>query len=356
MRKLILSNVFQNYFGGETDTLHDISTEFCSGLNVVYAPEGGGKTTLLKIIAGLEKYRGKITLDQTPLADKIRDRDVLMVFDDYALRPHKSGRYNLEYPLKLRGTPVSEIQSACDGVIKDFLIGNAILDNTPHHMSKSERCRLAIARAFLREAPIKLFDNPFGGLNPDERRELFLLLMSRISRETESIIVYATDSAEEAALINGKTVVLSYGWLVGEGLPSVMSQQPSCLCIAEKFIRWSSSYDGELSENGYLIFSDFAVAFPTERLVSPRYCGSKVIVCAPYSAFSLQDNGVEGIINNVMNADGRYFASVKTQSDSLYLVSDCPTVGATVNVAVDAAKLLLFDPINERSIIDYENA
>ncbi|NCA68047.1 MAG: ABC transporter ATP-binding protein, partial [Clostridia bacterium] len=193
MAELALNNIFINYFGAR-DVIHSFTHTFTGGLNVIYGAEGSGKTTLLKAIAGLVHIKeGSIQLDGKEYSEvRIREKGIAMVFDDLALRNRRCVRYNLELPLRLRKFAPEIIRERVGAVSAEFGLSSGIMDVAVFRLSEEYKVRIALARAFMRESKILIFDNPFARLSPDIREELFLLLLGHI-RKSETVVIYATD-------------------------------------------------------------------------------------------------------------------------------------------------------------------
>src|SRR5450755_2698697 len=165
MAQVSLRNVVKSY--GATQVIHGIDLEINSGEFVVFVgPSGCGKSTLLRMIAGLEDITsGEIAIGGTVVNDlPPRARDIAMVFQDYALYPHKSVFENMAFGLRLRKLPESEIQSRVRAAA-DILQIEHLFERRPRELSGGQRQRVAMGRAIVRHPKAFLFDEPLSNLD-----------------------------------------------------------------------------------------------------------------------------------------------------------------------------------------------
>ena len=152
---------------GHTYAVRELNLEIADGEFVVLVgPSGCGKTTTLRMIAGLERVTsGEIYLNGKPVTRTApRHRDIAVVFQNYALYPHKTVAGNLSYALKLRKTPKTEIEARVRRVADMLGIGQ-LLDRMPHQLSGGQRQRVALGRAIVREPQLFLMDEPLSNLD-----------------------------------------------------------------------------------------------------------------------------------------------------------------------------------------------
>lgn len=357
MAELALKNVFVNYFGAQ-DTIHAFSHVFHTGLNVLYAAEGGGKTTLLKTIAGLVAINaGEIIFDGADYSRiKPKDKGIAMVFDDLALRLKRSARFNLELPLKLRKYAPEVIKERVEASLIEFGLSPNILDVAVFRLSEECKVRLSLARAFIRESDIILIDNPFSRLSPDVREELFVMLLSK-TQNSGAIVIYATDSSREAEMTVAETTVLSYGYLTDCGFPEDFRRAPGTVLTAEKFIRYSCSYNIELEQSGSFNLLGMRYRLSAEKiadLIGDNYLGNNVIAVVPPESVKLNGD-MRGTILNLIGTPKGQVAIIAVNGDVI-----CAYVGKeaalrdSINISIDADKIFLFDAANEKTILKYQ--
>src|SRR4051794_13993909 len=164
MADVSLRDVRKSYL--DMEVIHGVSTEISDGeFVVVVGPSGCGKSTLLRMIAGLEEItRGEIAIGGK-VVNRIepKDRDIAMVFQNYALYPHMSVRENMAYGLRIRGFPKSDIEARVQKAA-DILQLGALLDRKPRQLSGGQRQRVAMGRAIVRDPQVFLFDEPLSNL------------------------------------------------------------------------------------------------------------------------------------------------------------------------------------------------
>ncbi len=194
---------------------------------VLVGPSGCGKTTTLQMIAGLESISaGKLTIggrDCTDLAPK--ERDIAMVFQSYALFPHMSVRDNINFGLKIRRTPASEMERIVAEVAARLKI-DSYLDRLPKALSGGQRQRVALARALAVEPRVLLLDEPFGALDAKVRKELRRWLRE-LHDELHITTIFVTHDQEEALEVADRVVVMNAGRIEQVGAPAAVYDTPA---------------------------------------------------------------------------------------------------------------------------------
>lgn len=195
-------------------------------------PPGAGKTTTLRVIAGLEKPdEGGVWLDDESMNDvHPMDRDVAMIFEDLALYPHWSAFDNIAHPLKLRKLPRPEIECQVRQVAELLHIA-PLLDRRPGTFSGGERRRVAIGRALVRRPRVLLLDQPLDGLDAKIRQEMTAEL-KRLQAETSQTMIYATHDYEEAVAMADRIMVVNLGQEEQTGTPEDMYERPRTAFVA----------------------------------------------------------------------------------------------------------------------------
>jgi ABC-type sugar transport system ATPase subunit len=218
---------------GENTVLSDINIDIESGeFFVLLGPSGCGKSTMLKIISGLEDAtEGEIYINNR-LVNYIapKERDVAMVFQNYALYPHMTVERNIGYPLKMRRAPKNEIHRKVVDVARLLEI-EELLDNYPEQLSGGQRQRVALGRALIREPVAFLFDEPLSNLDALLRvqmRDELLKLHKRLKKTT----VYVTHDQVEAMTMADRIVILKRGVIQQIGEPREVYMKPVNLFVA----------------------------------------------------------------------------------------------------------------------------
>jgi multiple sugar transport system ATP-binding protein len=221
-------------FSGKGAALSGIDLEVADGeLAVLVGPSGCGKSTLLRIIAGLERpSQGRVYIDGRDETERSpRDRRLAMVFQSYALYPHKTVRENLRFPLQVRGVPRAEREERVLRVAELMKI-EPLLDRRPSEISGGERQRVALGRAVIRaDARVFLLDEPLSNLDAKLRIEMRAEL-ARIHREIGATMIYVTHDQEEAMTLGDRIVVLRDGQIQQLGTPSDVYLRPATHFVA----------------------------------------------------------------------------------------------------------------------------
>jgi ABC-type sugar transport system ATPase subunit len=218
---------------GKVLAVDDISLEIEDGqLYVLLGPTGCGKTSTMRMIAGLEKpTHGDVYLEDERINDLYPgDRDVAMVFQDYALYPHKTVRAHFEFPLLAVKTPKDEVERRV-GEIAEFLQLNEFLDRHPSELSMGQQQRVAIGRALIRRPKVFLMDEPLGQLDGRMRAEMRASL-KRLQIELAITTIYVTHDQVEAQSLGDKIVVMRRGIIQQVGSPSEIYNYPTNLFVA----------------------------------------------------------------------------------------------------------------------------
>ncbi len=199
---------------------------------VLVGPSGCGKTTILRLIAGLDELTaGRISIAGREVTGVTpRDRDVAMVFQNYALYPHMSVRENLAFGLKMRRVPRPEIARRVEDAAEILDIG-ALLDRRPAALSGGQRQRVALGRALVREPKVFLFDEPLSNLDAKLRVQMRAELI-RLHREIEATIIYVTHDQVEAMTMGSRIVVLERGRVQQIAGPQELYHDPANAFVA----------------------------------------------------------------------------------------------------------------------------
>lgn len=219
-------HVYKIYDDSVTAT-KDLNLEICDGeFLVLVGPSGCGKSTVLRMLAGLEEIsKGDLFVGDKRVNDlSPRDRDIAMVFQNYALYPHMSVRENMGFSLKLRKTSRTEIAQKVAEAAK-ILELTGLLDRKPKQLSGGQRQRVAIGRAIVRNPKVFLFDEPLSNLDAKLRVEMRIEL-AKLHKHLKATIVYVTHDQMEAMTLADRIVLIKDGVIQQVGTPLELYSKP----------------------------------------------------------------------------------------------------------------------------------
>ncbi len=245
---------------GSNPVVSDLNLELPDGsFTVLVGPSGCGKSTSLRMLAGLESVTsGTITIGDRDVTHLLpRDRDVAMVFQNYALYPHLTVRENIAFPLRASKTPRSDALKRADEVAESLGLGK-FLGRKPKDLSGGQQQRVAIGRAIIREPSVFLFDEPLSNLDAKLRVETRTELL-QIQRRLGITSVYVTHDQEEAMTLSDRMVVMRDGRTAQQGTPLEVYDKPDDTVVAT-FVGSPKMnlVDGELTGETFTMPSGFA--------------------------------------------------------------------------------------------------
>ncbi len=232
MAAVDLKGVVKSY-DGKLTVIHGIDLQIKHGEFVVFVgPSGCGKSTLLRMIAGLETISGgEVCIDGVVVNDlPPRARDIAMVFQDYALYPHKNLYDNMAFGLRLRKTPEDEIKQRVMDAARLLKIDH-LLDRKPAALSGGQRQRVAIGRAIVRQPKVFLFDEPLSNLDAQLRHEMRSEI-KRLHQRLGATIIYVTHDQVEAMTMADRIAVLSAGKMMQYDTPDNIYNRPAAVFVA----------------------------------------------------------------------------------------------------------------------------
>jgi iron(III) transport system ATP-binding protein len=239
---------------GDNEILKGVSLSVTPGQVVaLLGPSGSGKTTLLRAVAGLEQpHGGSIAIGERVFFDAARSielpaekRGLGLVFQSYALWPHRTVFGNVAYGLKLRSTPAPEIKARVEKTLAQIGLSH-LAERYPHQLSGGQQQRVAIARALVYEPPVILLDEPLSNLDAKLREEARAWLRTLIVTLGLSAI-HVTHDQVEAMAIADRIILLEGGVVAQQGPPIALYNEPATLFAAE-FMGSNNRLDGKLAE------------------------------------------------------------------------------------------------------------
>ncbi len=232
MATVSLKDIKKRY--GKTEVIHGVTVDIQDGeFIVIVGPSGCGKSTLLRMVAGLETIsEGEIQIDGGRVNEKEpMDRDIAMVFQNYALYPHMSVRQNMAYSLKIAKVSADEIEQKVQDAAK-LLQLEPYLDRKPKELSGGQRQRVAMGRAIVREPAVFLFDEPLSNLDAKLRVQMRLEI-KQLQSNLGITSLYVTHDQVEAMTMADRMIVMNAGIAEQVGSPLDVYQKPQTLFTAQ---------------------------------------------------------------------------------------------------------------------------
>jgi sn-glycerol 3-phosphate transport system ATP-binding protein len=231
MAEVSLSRVSKSF--GATVIIQGIDLTIADReLMVVVGPSGCGKSTLLRLVAGLEEASGGEIRIGGRLVNRVepKDRDIAMVFQNYALYPHMSVRENMAYGLKIRGLSKAEVEARVRRAAETLQLSQ-LLDRKPRQLSGGQRQRVAMGRALVREPQVFLFDEPLSNLDAQLRVQMRVEI-KRLQQALGITSIYVTHDQVEAMTLADRLVVMKAGVAEQIGTPLDLYERPGTVFVA----------------------------------------------------------------------------------------------------------------------------
>ena len=263
MATVELNNVKKRF--GPIEVIHGVSTTIKDGeFIVIVGPSGCGKSTLLRMVAGLESVsEGEISIGGKTVNDlEPMDRDIAMVFQNYALYPHMSVRENMGYGLKIAKIPKAEIEEKVNAAAK-LLQLDEYLDRRPRDLSGGQRQRVAMGRAIVREPSVFLFDEPLSNLDAKLRVQMRLEIRD-LQNRLGITALYVTHDQVEAMTMADRMIVMNAGRVEQIGTPLEVYETPQTLFAAQFIGSPSMNVFETTIQNNILSIGDITVPVNTE--------------------------------------------------------------------------------------------
>lgn len=349
MTHVVLKDVCKNYPDG-TSAVQNVNLDIRSGeLLCVLGPSGCGKSSTLRMIAGLEKVSsGRIEVDGRDIVGTpARDRDIAMVFENYALYPHLDVFGNIAMPLVARRTPKPEIRQRVTAIAETMGIVPH-LSKRPSKLSGGQRQRVSLARAMVRRPKMFLMDEPLGHLEEYLRIELRREIRA-LHESTGGTTFYITHDQQEAAAVSDRIAVMRQGQLQQVGTMPELLEQPANRFVAE-FVGEPpiSIFENVAVSEDRLSFGDLSLTLPENVAAAchrnpPASVGVRpahFVVCAA------ETEGLSAIAKSVqpMGEWGAILCETPAgDATALAPTSALPVEGERIRLRVDPARLHLFD-------------
>ncbi|MFV0361314.1 ABC transporter ATP-binding protein [Tropicimonas sp.] len=280
MPRIRLDGLVKRY--GVVEVLHDINLEMAENeFTVLVGPSGCGKSTTLRMIAGLDSVSaGEIYMDDRPISRlEPKDRDLAMVFQDYALYPHMNIARNMSFALRLQKAPKHEIDRKVREVAQMLGLTD-YLHRKPGELSGGQRQRVAMGRALTRDSSTFLFDEPLSNLDAKLRGQMraeLALMRQRVKKN----MIYVTHDQVEAMTLADRIVVMQGGRIQQQGSPEELFKRPANRFVAGflgsppmNFMQVSLIGDGALFAEG----DGFRITLPADLAARARAQNAREVV------------------------------------------------------------------------------
>ena len=346
MAQVAVRNVIKKY--GSLQVIHGVNIDIVDGEFVVLVgPSGCGKSTLLRMIAGLETISGgEVDIGGRVVNDVLpKDRDIAMVFQNYALYPHKTVAENMGFPLKLKGRPKDEIKAKVNKAA-EILALEKLLDRYPKQLSGGQRQRVAMGRAIVRDPQVFLFDEPLSNLDA-KLRVTMRVEIKELHQRLKTTTVYVTHDQIEAMTMADKIVVMRDGRVEQVGAPLELYDRPANIFVAGFIGSPSMNFvRGRLeSQAGAVVFvSDNGAVLPVPAGTSIH--ADPVVYGIRPEHIDVRDDGLAATISVLepTGSETQIFAHLGSDPINAAVrdrVSSRP--GETIGLAIDPGRVHLFD-------------
>jgi multiple sugar transport system ATP-binding protein len=276
MAEIVLDHVTKRYPDG-FEAVKDMSLSIEDGeFMILVGPSGCGKSTALRMVAGLEDItQGDLRIGERVVNElSPKDRDISMVFQNYALYPHMSVRDNMAFPLKLRGVPDEEQRRKVEEVA-DVLDLKQHLDRKPANLSGGQRQRVAMGRAIVRDPAAYLMDEPLSNLDAKLRVQM-RTEVSRLQKRLGTTTIYVTHDQTEAMTLGDRVAVMRAGVLQQVAPPMELYNEPENLFVAGFIGSPAMNFMTATLEDGRLSLPIASVSF--DRTLRARAEGGRQLI------------------------------------------------------------------------------
>ncbi|WP_339345563.1 sn-glycerol-3-phosphate ABC transporter ATP-binding protein UgpC [Bifidobacterium apis] len=371
MAEVVFDHVTRIYPGNDEPSVSDLSLDIKDGeFLVLVGPSGCGKSTTLRMLAGLEEVnKGRIMIgDKDVTTMQPKDRDIAMVFQNYALYPHMTVADNMGFALKIAGTPKDQIRQRVEKAA-EVLDLTEYLDRKPKALSGGQRQRVAMGRAIVRQPKVFLMDEPLSNLDAKLRVQTRTQIAA-LQRQLNVTTLYVTHDQTEALTMGDRIAVIKLGVLQQVGAPTELYDRPENVFVAGFIGSPSMNINIHPVVNGQAKIGEDTISLPREAVdkLTPEDQGKIVVGFRPENAslasasdpdaFSLkvanvEDLGSDGYIYGNILTDNSAAEQAIVMSDQNKLTTirvnprDLPKVGDVVKIHIDPDKMHLFSPASE---------
>ena len=372
MASLSLKNIYKKYAGGVTAV-----SDFCLEIQdkefiVLVGPSGCGKSTTLRMIAGLEEIsEGELYIGDRLVNDVApKDRDIAMVFQNYALYPHMTVFDNMAFGLKLRKTPKDEIKKRVEEAARILDITH-LLDRKPKALSGGQRQRVALGRAIVREPQVFLLDEPLSNLDAKLRAQMRTEL-SKLHIRLGTTFIYVTHDQTEAMTMGDRIVVMKDGFIQQVDTPQHLYDMPANEFVAGFIGSPQMNFmDAKLVKEGdkYVVkFGDYSCVIPAAKAAAAaseldKHVGKDVTLGIRPENIKDEEAVISAATSGVIDAKVEVTEMMGAEIYLYVTCADMPLtarvsprntarVGDVIKMALDLNCIHLFDKETEKTILN----
>ncbi len=370
MASVKLKNIYKRYPGGVT-AVNDFNLDIeDKEFIILVGPSGCGKSTTLRMIAGLEEIsEGELFIGDKLVNDvSPKDRDIAMVFQNYALYPHMTVFDNMAFGLKLRKMPKEEIKRRVLEAAKMLDIEH-LLERRPKALSGGQRQRVALGRALVREPKVFLLDEPLSNLDAKLRVQMRTEI-SKLHQKLQTTFVYVTHDQTEAMTMGTRIVVMKDGYIQQVDTPTNLYERPNNMFVAgfigSPQMNFVNAKVEKQGDEVHLIFGKDDIKLPegkAKRLEGSEYIGKEVIM--GIRPENVHDEAVylESMSESLVTARVDVVEMLGSETLLYVVIGDMDItakvnprskarVGDVIKLAFDTNKIHLFDKETEKTIMN----
>ncbi|MGF1766299.1 sn-glycerol-3-phosphate import ATP-binding protein UgpC [Enterovibrio makurazakiensis] len=345
-----ISKVYPNGF----KAIHGVDLAINDGeMIVLVGPSGCGKSTLLRMIAGLETISGgTLSIDEQRVNEREPgERDIAMVFQNYALYPHMTVFNNMAYGLRNRGVPKDEIEKTVNDVAQMLELDH-LLKRRPSQLSGGQRQRVAMGRAIVRRPKAFLFDEPLSNLDAKLRVQMRLEI-KKLQRNLNTTAVYVTHDQVEAMTLADRLVVLNGGDVEQIGTPLEVYDKPASLFVATFIGSPSMNIVPGAIKDGQLVFENGDCVKPLDVADRELLIGLRPEHLQIADDPANKQLSMDVILTESLGADLLVYGNVSGTEHQITLRVEGHIVvedGATLPLTIDSHNVHLFDKDTEKAL------
>ncbi|NLP13287.1 MAG: sn-glycerol-3-phosphate ABC transporter ATP-binding protein UgpC [Clostridium sp.] len=370
MASVKLKGIYKRYPGGVT-AVNDFNLDIeDKEFIILVGPSGCGKTTTLRMVAGLEE----ITEGELFIGDKLvndvapKDRDIAMVFQNYALYPHMSVFDNMAFGLKLRKMPKDEIKRRVLEAAKILDIEH-LLERRPKALSGGQRQRVALGRAIVRDPKVFLMDEPLSNLDAKLRVQMRTEI-SKLHQRLQTTFIYVTHDQTEALTMGTRIVVMKDGYIQQVDTPNNLYERPINMFVAgfigSPQMNFVNAKVEKRGEEIHLLFGKEDIKLPegkAKKLEGSEYVGREVVIGIRPEDIHDEAVYLESMSDSIVNAKVEVVEMLGSETLLYTEVGDVDftarvnprtkaRAGDVVKLALDTNKIHIFDKETERAIMN----